>query len=503
MQSAMKSANGLFTMHGKYALIVGGLLFVWVFLAAGCTEETTPDAEQALGAEVQATHLVDITKSAVPHDLANSSATAEELAIFAWQEFIALTWPSVDPTTTGIRGRPNTSLTWTDDGLKVFETYRHKNELFPAMGNTDASFDSKAPKYSYVGVTAPTPPITDTHWNSLDESNEIGLCIMYANTNTRVLYEAKVNRALFDYANTAELTKRVGNTYAMLTAKKNTTKASLSTYGGICSSADADKIVMLPCGDNAVAGDAGEGAIEIKVAWRELNNTEATSGKFYMNEVQYYETTGGEIVVKNATFGLIALHIIHKTTHYPAFVFATWEQVDNYNGSNTSGLRFHNTGTKLPDIPVVRKHPIPAANTTVTTDVHTQLSGTNSVWQYYKLVGVQAKPVDGPPMSTASADDKSYYYLANIVVETNQPLQEFFGGLTTDGTTELLKNTYEGGTVVDMGGCQGCHGTQGQLPGGDMSVLIAKGPLNTKFPETINATDEQTIESMAKRSGTQ
>ena len=43
----------------------------------------------------------------VPHDVpAGPSATVAELAIFAWQEFIALNWVAMDPPTSGLRGRP-------------------------------------------------------------------------------------------------------------------------------------------------------------------------------------------------------------------------------------------------------------------------------------------------------------------------------------------------------------------------------------------------------------
>jgi hypothetical protein len=52
---------------------------------------------------------------------------------------------------------------------------------------------------------------------------------------------------------------------------------------------------------------------------------------------------------------------------------------------------------------------------------------TSTVWQYYKLIGVQATPVNGPPSKKAPSDDISYYYLANFVVETNQTLQNFAG----------------------------------------------------------------------------
>jgi hypothetical protein len=42
-----------------------------------------------------------------------------------------------------------------------------------------------------------------------------------------------------------------------------------------------------------------------------------------------------------------------------------------------------------------------------------------------------------------------------------------------------------------MGGCQGCHGTQGQSIGGDMSRLVGAAPSNsTQPPEPIsNGTD--------------
>jgi hypothetical protein len=69
-----------------------------------------------------------------------------------------------------------------------------------------------------------------------------------------------------------------------------------------------------------------------------------------------------------------------------------------------------------PNIPVTRNHPIHSQIPPVNDAVH-------AVWQYYKLIGVQATPVNGPPSQTAQPDDLSYYYLANIVVETSQTLQ--------------------------------------------------------------------------------
>src|ERR1700676_4158360 len=52
----------------------------------------------------------DFISPNVPHDVpAGSTASIQELAIFAWQEFIALNWVAMDPATTTTRGRPDLS----------------------------------------------------------------------------------------------------------------------------------------------------------------------------------------------------------------------------------------------------------------------------------------------------------------------------------------------------------------------------------------------------------
>ena len=89
----------------------------------------------------------------VPHDVpAGSAATVAQLAVFAWQEFIALNWVAIGP-----RGRPVCAggptppsappgfLGIAPDGngnffLVVWQTYRHKNELFPGQQGTPLPF---------------------------------------------------------------------------------------------------------------------------------------------------------------------------------------------------------------------------------------------------------------------------------------------------------------------------------------------------------------------------
>ena len=430
-------------------------------------------------ASAQVTLPPNFISADVPHDVPTGpSASIQDLAIFAWREFIALNWVAMDPVTTGMRGRPNVnigvnagflSIKPDQNGnfpLLVWHTYRHKNELFPANGQTDASFDSSTPTYNYsfngqpytptAGPNAGMPPASPTLniFNNLDETSEIGLCQMFAHNTIRIAYEAKVSRALFDYANQNQLTNANGE-YSALTAATQNTRYYLALYGGTCGASANIPIVSLPCGDAAVAGDNGEGAIEIKAAWRQLNSTEAASGRFFTQKVLFYEGEPPNQTYNNAVYGLVALHIIHKTKSFPVFVFASWEQIDNYDDgaitSNTEDLKFINIGypnssttdpnlnypnSKLypnspppPNLPVTRNHPIHSQVPPVNDAVHAAFTkiDPNTVWQYYKLIGVQATPVNGPPSRTAPQDDISYYYLANIVVETNQTLQKFRG----------------------------------------------------------------------------
>jgi hypothetical protein len=410
-------------------------------------------------------------------------------------------------------------------------TYQHKNELFPANGQTAPNFDSKTPTYNYspqptqgksipLQPTQPTTSATLNIFNNLDETSEIGLCNMYAHylsttNNIRVAYEAKVNRAEFNYANQPLQANQQPFTYCppsmgycpALSQAQGKTTHNLAQYGGICSTDPT--IVSLPCGDAAVAGDAGEGAIEIKAAWRKLTDQEVASGRFFTQTVIFYSGNQPQPqLYNNAVYGLIALHIIHKTKSFPAFVFATWEQIDNYNDATTQNaedLKFINTGTNLSNIAVTRAHPIHSQIPPVNNAVHAAFTAKDptTIWQYYKLIGVQATPVNGPPPATAPSDDLSYYYLANIVVETNQTLQNFFGKASGEGTTEPFPNVYlngASGSPFQMGGCQGCHGTQGQAPGGDMSRIIAIAPYDSSMAESIDADEATSVQSYLKRS---
>jgi hypothetical protein len=129
-----------------------------------------------------------------------------------------------------------------------------------------------------------------------------------------------------------------------------------------------------------------------------------------------------------------------------------------------------------------------------------------SPWSYYKLVNVQYEAVDKNYAGVYKTNDPTTgknpasYHLANIVVETNRPLQLFSGGLVgsgytgvnsdyesqfSRGGTGIHKNVLYGGGGYNMGGCMGCHGSQGQHASGDFSVILANGAVHQ--PEVPSA----------------
>jgi hypothetical protein len=131
---------------------------------------------------------------------------------------------------------------------------------------------------------------------------------------------------------------------------------------------------------------------------------------------------------------------------------------------------------------------------------NTQHGVSNSPWTFYKLVNVQYQPIDKNYAGVYTTNDPnsghnpSSYHLANIVVETNRPLQLFSGSLTPNGSNSdydsqfggssgdaIHRNMYYGGGQQNMGGCMGCHGSQGQHQQGDFSVILARGKV--RIPE--------------------
>jgi hypothetical protein len=318
---------------------------------------------------------VDI-KPNVPEDIDGGAvdASLDDAAQFAWEAFIALNWPA--DTSGGQRDVADQTEAFGDpnyDGPLVWHTFRHKAEVFPGSGDpagydvakSDFGYSTLPPVYTYepeIGTNGVVPSCADQEVSSpalinLDETSQIGLAYMFAGVApdegdiendinsypqlTRFLaqgnetyYKYVVDPdalesggdPLYTHPKCPALPSDPGYDHSYCVAKRNFT--SVSKGNGTPS--------MLP----GISVQFPAGTILVKGAFRELTDYEAASGRFYVTNVRYYEEFSDTMKNRELQralkhcyherdWGLVALHIIVKTPTSPAFVFSTFEQVDN------------------------------------------------------------------------------------------------------------------------------------------------------------------------------
>ncbi|MFA6082844.1 hypothetical protein [Mucilaginibacter sp.] len=408
-----------------------------------------------------------------PTDL-DTGAGERELSQFAWEEFLALNWKS-SFNINGKRDYPDSTWSYQDSSaaypeLNVWETFAHRTELRPYSDQMQPF--NNAPHYSFGNAPAPATPSTSfTLFNNLDENNEIGSCDMYARVNLyqkryQVLYEAKVNSSEYNYILNNYPTK------ARLLQATSSTAQNIARYhayypnpstiandNNTCDCPASAKVVCLPCSSGKKTG-----AIEIKAAWRMLTPQDDSS-KFFTRKVIYYTQGPNKAVIyHNATYALIGLHIIQKTRNYPAFIFATFEHVNVIPDS--MGYVLLKQGKETGNLITPSRDPIRQVTQSATDYVHRKLPA-NSIWQNYRLVGVQAKPVNYPD----TANKATNFFLSNYVVESDITLSHFNGG-SIDSPHNHRPNLLYKGKLLSMGGCQGCHGATQKTAGTDFSFLL-------------------------------
>lgn len=438
------------------------ILFVIIFITS-CGNKKEP-AKTILGEVVLTTSFPVEFNPFPPKDL-DSLASDSLLVKFAWEEFLALNWRSsyaIDSK----RDTPDNTWNWSTDNTPypdylVWETYAHRTELRPFYGGIQP-FDDP-PHYSFGdSIYKASPTVNLKLFNNLDENNEIGSCNLYAHQNkygeeNMVLFQAKVNRDEYDYIKTNFPTQ------------------------ALLAKAATDHLIDLPAGGAVKPnsnGDTYQGAMEIKTAWR-LLVPEDDASQFFTRTAIYYETTSKGVIGHNDTFALIGIHIIHKTKQRPDFVFATWEHVGVEKDNMAYVLLNQNVETGPIYTGYKRLFPIPELVQRANASVHQQIKekNTNSIWQNYRLIGVQGKPTNN--------QNSMSYYLANYVIESDSTLAYFYGS-SIKTPRDNLPNTTLHGKRIKMGGCMGCHGVA-QGKGTDFSFLLDNLGKPVKAPDKLDS----------------
>lgn len=386
----------------------------------------------------------------IPTTLTLSSTDADqeqyEYYDFIWRTFIALNWPNVPITVEGnqivegFRGEPDPTINILEQQgtgrLKqsVWENYREPgSEIFIPPQNWD----------NYPEWNTPRPPLADKQNNQRHLKNFDGL----------VEYAADINQPYFYPNFTGPLIDQAGNfvRYEVATNQAFFTYIQHSRYydtqqqkDDVARSIEKPKDKQAgfkrpPYGDESYLRNlkpfAKQGFIDVKAAWRELNEDDPLDR--YLHRTLVVDQQGTQKMM-----GLVALHVFRYTLIdqngkiTPGYVGATFEQVDNVESSPGIKPSF-NTGAKPSevqktfgfsgDIPAIaskdnpkpqspvsiyRVTPIPGSNVYCPPPNQTQkcppalsVAAVNakyqeqlqpSVFSHYQLIGTQNKRPDRP-----------------------------------------------------------------------------------------------------------
>ena len=452
---------------------------------------------------VVASSLPEVTLDGKTGSLPLSSA-----ASYAWSAFIALNWPAA-----GTRGAPDTGKPFGQPGTPTWITMRSKVELFP--GNASATvaphgvqLDASgkpingpdygygdAPQYYYsTGLLKPCTgqaPVATPAFVVMDETTQVDSNQTFAgaapavdpngyNSKPQLIrYAVKMNKAIYANAMAGQYWYS-GSGSPLATARANYVTALNSGSGQDPVPPFVNYAPVPPNIDPNLAG------IEIKASWRPLSQTEARSGRFLTSTVRYYEQPDGSTsCYREATWGLVGMHVISFSVSAPWVIWSTFEQADNILAAD---------GTRMEDVdgnPLIGKLG-PATDPALTSDPNvanptvtaggaycatpgarlyfrenpkygTMPSGGNicvnhrwtapepmfvsanvqahqkiadylskngngsSPLMFYKLVGAQGVPVDYDVRKAGTFSTETSYYSANATIETDYSLGNFTG----------------------------------------------------------------------------
>jgi hypothetical protein len=409
-----------------------------------------------------------------------------EFDTLAWQAFIALNWPAND------QGAPDESKTLADTGSpRVWQSWRLASTIFLPNGE-------KPQPWGTTGTALGTPSLYRTkaawrqHTTSADENFEAFSGPLVDQNGKWVRYEVLVDREEFDYLLDNELYSQDGQMAFSQRPAGNQTDFPVNQ------------------------GTTRHGAIEIKLAWKELGANDDRN-RFYTTKVKVTtaEQTPQE---KTIEVGLVGMHIAMHTLSSPEWIWATFEQVDNApDSTDTAGLAKRHTFFNPPPPAAGKANILPPTNATLpdgskswyeslttvpvqveriavptqgqlnpldepirqsTRDFNAIVQGLlkniNSVFQYYELIGTQWPVHPNAPAFAGGAGsapesithktpgDMVPVFLVNTTMETY-----FQKGMQPAGPLEQDDRLADGSPPIDTTpvtgteSCVGCHYSAG------------------------------------------
>jgi hypothetical protein len=264
---------------------------------SACSDKTedSPDTTQETDTDTDTDIDTAVTLSAdMPHDVSiadTSDPMQAEFDLFSWQSFVALSWPAAGGTIGDGGDAPTVWEGWssTADLLNLSE---------PSFGDVYVPSACDGVYKEGMLVIAQAAKKSGAFQDEILEASGEPL-VDQNGAFTR--YEIRINEEMF---------------------------STITTNGWDTAAGQKGQTFNFPCGDSD-----GVGAVEAKAAWKILSLEESASGRFHARSAALYVPASQAVADKESCeavdIGLVGLHIVHKTTQQPMWVWSSFEHVDN------------------------------------------------------------------------------------------------------------------------------------------------------------------------------
>jgi hypothetical protein len=339
---------------------------------------------------------------------------------FSWRSFLALVWPAAS----GQRGVPDPTPGFKNGVPLVFQTYKADWESFP-NGSSNPPAPIPTPWPNFAGAQNPChDQVPNAGWGDL---------ILASDTKFGNLGLAGFGAFLVGPLIVQPGAPGSKPSYVRYQAAYNQTEYNQIFNGKWYLQASIPKTGITFC-NNGAPGCPAENSVDIKESWIDMSAVPSDRRTHYNTRQAWVfdpAAPKGQTCL-NLTVGLVGLHIVTKTPSRSAWIWSSFEQVDNVPAVGAKKpfpqpyYNFHDqTDTTMPSgdpYCVVQRgtgkcppndvnaQPMPAVapapfNVTRTMPIHPSTMATNAAyqaklqntpWQYYQLVMTQW-PVTSPP----------------------------------------------------------------------------------------------------------
>lgn len=447
-------------------LIGGGALF-----AAGAINAAAPAKPAYLAAfpafapklTPQMPGDVDIALKTQLESAKKFSLVQREFDLYSWQMFLALAWP------TNNQGQPAPALTDTKFGAPRWTLWHNSADIYQA--------DGARPKACGLQPKARALVLTREMAKPVSKGLAAFSTTATANADPRATRFLGVISAVGEL-NAATPLSEIGQAFTGPLIDQNgefvfyeimidpnevgylCDKSLYNINGQVAFSKGGGKVDM-PTGSPQ---QDWSGSFELKLAWRILKPGKDDLSRFYSTPaVVMDQGPDGKPVERKVIVGLVGMHIGHKSTTSPQWIWSTFEQVDNLDVDAVAhpnlAPSFFDPNCPIcavnqlpqqvngvyPRIPTQasRAIPIPGDKAALNAQAQAVFRQMGSVWQYYQLIDTQWPTSPKTPPSPWNGG------LPDAIV--NKP-----GG---DPTPVMLTNiTME--TYFQTGNQAACHGEE-------------------------------------------